>query len=109
MKRTIDFRAFKKEFEAFNRSNHFEHGLETLFNYLEEREQEAGVEYELDVIELCCEYQEARLSQVLEDYKLNSREALERNTIVLDTNATETRINEDGEEEEDPIIIFGVF
>jgi len=59
MKNTINFYAFEREFEQCGRGNQFtRQGLRALFEYLEEYEQDCGIEIELDVIALCCEYVE---------------------------------------------------
>ena len=59
MKNTINFYAFEREFEQCGRGNQFtREGLRSLFNYLEEYEDDCGTEIELDVIALCCEYVE---------------------------------------------------
>ena len=50
---------FRDEFIKMNRENQFSYkGLNALYDYIEEYYQEADKPYELDVIELCCEYTE---------------------------------------------------
>ena len=59
MKKTINFYAFEREFEQCGRGNQFtREGLKALFNYLEELADDCGIEIELDVIALCCEFVE---------------------------------------------------
>ena len=45
-------------------------GLELLFEYLEEYEDSCGVEVELDVIALCCEYSEDIWKSIAENYSI---------------------------------------
>jgi hypothetical protein len=58
-------------------------GLRALFDYLEQYEEETNTPIELDVIALCCEYNEDALNDVLENYSLESLEALQANTHVI--------------------------
>ena len=51
MKRSIYFDDFVEAFEEMGRMGHFsEEGLKALFDYLEEYEEDTGIEIELDVI-----------------------------------------------------------
>jgi len=59
MKQSVNFHAFRDAFRAHGREEQFTYdGLRALFDYLEELEADIGEELELDVIALCCEYQE---------------------------------------------------
>ncbi|HHX70977.1 MAG TPA: hypothetical protein GX708_23375 [Gallicola sp.] len=59
MKKTIDKHDFVQEFRNYNREDNFSReGLEALFDYIEQYEEETGLEIELDVIAICCEYTE---------------------------------------------------
>lgn len=59
MKQTINFYDFRQAFEQHGRENQFSHeGLSTLFDMLEEYEQDIDKELELDVIALCCDFTE---------------------------------------------------
>ena len=59
MKQTINFYDFRQAFERYGRENQFSHeGLSTLFDMLEEYEQDIDKEIELDVIALCCDFAE---------------------------------------------------
>lgn len=72
MKQTIDFSDFRAAFVRMNRAENFSHeGLEILFDYLEEMEADTGTELELDVIALCCEYDEEDWSTVAEQYGID--------------------------------------
>lgn len=59
MKQDISLSEFRDAFHAMNRGDNFSYeGLEALYNYLTNLENECGIEIELDVIALCCEYTE---------------------------------------------------
>ena len=71
MKTTVTFYDFKREFKA-NRPNNFtDEGLIVLWDYLEEYEDSTGEEIELDVIELCCDYSEDSLSNIVDSYSID--------------------------------------
>ena len=59
MKKTINYYDFRAEFREFGREEQFtRQGLKALFDYLEELAEDCGIEIELDVIALCCEFVE---------------------------------------------------
>lgn len=99
MKQEVDFQTFERAFISYNRQNHFPEGLWYLFEYLTGYERDTGEEIELDVIALCCDYTESRLSEVLKEYSLESLDELRDNTTVI--------IVDDGDE--DPIVIYQSF
>jgi hypothetical protein len=70
MKQTINFSQFCDAFKSYGRDNNFSYdGKEALFNYLENYEEDIGEEIELDVIALCCEYNEyADLAEFQAEY-----------------------------------------
>lgn len=100
MKQQVDFSTFETAFKNFNRVDNFPTGLRELFAYLEEYEDSTGEEIELDVIALCCDYHEEKLSVVLKEYNLESLEELRDNTTVIMV---------DDESDEDPTIIYQGF
>lgn len=72
MKTTITFYSFCDAFKSFNRDNAFSYdGKRALFDYLEEVEQSTGEEIELDVIELCCEYNENHIDDIINSYRID--------------------------------------
>lgn len=76
MKTTVNFSAFVDAFRSMNRMDNFSHeGLEVLFNYLEQYEQDSGEEIELDVIALCCDYAESDILTIAQDYGIDLSEA----------------------------------
>lgn len=59
MKQSINFYDFRQAFRQHERDNQFSHeGLSTLFDMLEDYEQDTDEEIELDVIALCCDFTE---------------------------------------------------
>ena len=65
MKQTVYLSDFRDAFIRTNRKENFSYqGLEVLFDYLEEIDPE----YELDVIEICCGYEEMTLEEINEAY-----------------------------------------
>ena len=97
MKRTINFRQFEQAFKYMGRENQFPEGLSALFDYLESYEQDTDSELELDVIALCCDFTECKLSEALNNYSLDSIDDLRDNTIVIMVGS---------ENDEDPTIIY---
>lgn len=59
MKTTVSAIDFVDAFRRMGRADQFSPAaLRALFDHIEEMERESPVEYELDVIALCCEWQE---------------------------------------------------
>ena len=59
MKQTVNFTMFCDKFRAMDREDNFSYyGLRALFNYLEELKDSCGIDIELDVIALCCDFTE---------------------------------------------------
>ena len=70
MKKTIDFADFQQAFKDMGRENNFSpDGLRVLFDYLEGYEDATGEQIELDVIALCCDYQELERWEFLDQYE----------------------------------------
>src|SRR4030043_2342165 len=71
MKNTISLSDFRDSFVKMDRSNFSYDGLAVLFDYLEELENDTGEELELDVIALCCEFQESDYKSIALDYSID--------------------------------------
>tara|TARA_R110000803_G_scaffold197617_1_gene261186 strand:- start:210 stop:521 length:312 start_codon:yes stop_codon:yes gene_type:complete len=93
MKQNVNKSQFADAFKSAGRQDQFSyHGLEALFDFLEETEADTGEEFELDVIGLCCEFSEheSALACVLpEEDCLNGKESaaleyLRDNTQVIE-------------------------
>jgi hypothetical protein len=74
MKQTIGLSQFQDAFKAIRPTNFTWWGLEQLFNWIEQQEQETGEEQELDVIALCCEFTESTYEDVIKNYDLSDEE-----------------------------------
>ena len=88
MKTTINFEQFQQAFIDANRAYNFtEEGLKVLFNFLEALEEDTGEEIELDVLALCCEFEEATEDAIKECYGLDGYVLgyLEYHTMVVGT------------------------
>lgn len=58
MIKTINFDEFARGFSGSYQNNFTGTGLEALFEYLEQQEQDTGEQIEFDPIALCCEWAE---------------------------------------------------
>ena len=58
MKKTISIYTFRRWFEEHRPNNFSYTGLASLFDYLEQYEEDCGTELDFDPIALCCEYTE---------------------------------------------------
>jgi hypothetical protein len=67
MKKTINLNDFRNEFDAIRPSNFSYEGLEILFSFFEEFDEDI----ELDVIAICCEYQESTIYEIIEAYDID--------------------------------------
>lgn len=65
---TINFCNFADAFRSVRPDNFSYEGLAALFEHLEQLEEETGEGIELDVIALCCEYEELSIDEVREVY-----------------------------------------
>ncbi len=70
MQTTVNFYDFIDAFKNMGREDSFTyHGLRALFEMLEDYEDAAGTEIELDVVGLCCSYTEYdSFAEVMENY-----------------------------------------
>ena len=69
MKQTINLHQFREGFRIMDRKENFSYvGLECLFDYLEQLEDDIGEELEFDVIALCCDYSEHDLEDLQREY-----------------------------------------
>lgn len=72
MKTTVYFNDFRDAFRTFNRLDNFSReGLETLFDWLMEYEASTGEETELDVVALCCNFNEDHYEDIAQNYDID--------------------------------------
>jgi hypothetical protein len=80
-----DYSLFESRFRDYGRQEQFsQEGLRALFDYLEELAQGLGEPIEVDVIALCCEWNEDSLDNVLRWYDLEHLEDLQDHTSAVE-------------------------
>lgn len=79
MKTSINKYEFRDAFTRMGRQDNFSYdGLGVLFDYFESFEEDTGIEIELDVIAICCEFNESTPDEIRADYCVSSdRDLLE--------------------------------
>jgi len=92
MFKTVNFHDFQDAFHRAGRNEQFSRKAKNmLFEYLEQYEDDTGQKLELDVIALCCEYEETAVTDVAASYDidiegLEDEEALEKVMDYLNDN-----------------------
>ena len=97
MKTTVNQSEFIDAFHRYDRYDQFGYdALVSLFDYMEQMEEDCGEEMELDVIALCCDYSVDSVADIASNYSIDidgldddeAREAvleyLQDNTQVVD-------------------------
>ena len=72
MKQTIGLSQFTDAFMSIRPNNFTYEGLVLLFDWIEQQEQETGQEQELDVIALCCDFEELTIEEIIRQYNIES-------------------------------------
>ena len=89
MKTTISICDFKDAFEALRPNNFSYKGLESLFEYLEQCEEEDGIEMEFSVNDICCEYTEwSNYEEFAESYPSIPYDKINEHTTFIDVDGT---------------------
>jgi len=87
MKQSVYRGDFKDAFRSMGRQDQFSYdGLDRLFSYFEQMEEDTGEEIELDVIAICCEWAEYDdFDSFKKDtgHDIGNIEELEQHTTVL--------------------------
>lgn len=82
MKQTVSRYDFRQAFEDAGRIENFSNeALDLLFEYLEDWEEDTGEELELDVIAICCDYQEDLITSVAEEYDIDISDCVDDDEI----------------------------
>ena len=94
MKQSINFYQFERAFKDMDRGNQFSYdGLKALFEWFEQLDEDSGIETELDVIAICCEFAEyENLQEFQEAYSKEAyptMEDVEYATTVIHTEPAE--------------------
>ena len=75
MKTTVSNHDFVEAFRAYDRLDNFSfEALDLLFSYFEEYEESTGEEIELDVVAICCDYNEDSVLGIAEAYGIEMPE-----------------------------------
>lgn len=75
MKTTVNQSAFIDAFRRYGRYDQFGYdALVSLFDYIEQLEDDAGEEIELDVIALCCDYSVDSVEDIAGNYDIDIAE-----------------------------------
>jgi hypothetical protein len=72
MKQTIGLSQFTDAFMSIRPNNLTYDGLVQLFDYFESYEADTGEEIELDVIAICCEYEELTIEEIIRQYNIEA-------------------------------------
>lgn len=104
MKTTVSESDFINAFVQMDRKENFTYaGRKALYEYFEQYEQDTGTEIELDVIAICCEYNEEHFSDIKANYsnlEIESIDDLRNHTQVVWVS---------DENSEDPLVIYQAF
>ena len=87
MKQTVNFYDFERAFADHGRSEQFTYeALRVLFDFLEEMEADTGEEMELDVIALCCDFNEDTWEDIADNYSiaLDAMNDLDGENLVME-------------------------
>lgn len=72
MKTTVSNHDFIEAFRAYDRMDNFSfEALDLLFSYFEEYEESTGQEIELDIIAICCDYNESDVDDIIANYSID--------------------------------------
>jgi hypothetical protein len=75
MKKTVNYYDFVRAFQDAGRGDQFSlTALGALFDYMEQYEQDCGEEMELDVVAICCYWNEATWQEIADDYNVDLTE-----------------------------------
>lgn len=72
MKQTIGLSQFTDAFMSIRPDNFTYDGLVLLFDYLESWEADSGEELELDVIAICCDFEELTIEEIIRQYNIET-------------------------------------
>ena len=76
MKTTVSNSDFHDAFRSHDRMENFSYeGRNLLFEYLEQIEEDTGEEMELDVIAICCDFNEDTVEDIASNYNINTSDA----------------------------------
>ena len=69
MKQTVQLASFRDAFRAYGRAESFSRaGLGLIFGYIESVEADTGEQIELDVVAICCDFNELDFEELKKEY-----------------------------------------
>lgn len=72
MKTTVSIYDFRQAFHDAGRANQFTYdGLRVLYEWIEQLDEDTGSETELDVIAICCEFDESDPQDIAANYSID--------------------------------------
>lgn len=81
--KTFNENDFINEFKAYNRMDNFSFkGLRILFESLEQTAIECGMNIEMDVIALCCEYNEDTMQDIINNYDIDLTDCISADDVL---------------------------
>jgi len=86
MKTTVSIYDFRQAFHDADRANQFTYdGLRVLYEWIEQLDEDTGSETELDVIAICCEFDESAPQDIAANYSIDLSDVdLDDEDAVLD-------------------------
>lgn len=93
MKQTINVSEFRDAFRRMDRNNFSYEALGILFEYFDNLEEDTGEEMELDVIAICCDYNEDPPEDIADYYCIDLSE-LDEDDDVGKENAVMDYLND---------------
>ena len=81
MKQSINRYQFEQEFKSLRPDNFSYEGLNVLFDYLEQYEEDTGEELELDVVALCCDFSEDTDANIASNYRIDISDCADEEEI----------------------------
>lgn len=83
MKQSVNNYEFHRAFEQLRPDNFSYDGLNALYDWFEDLDEQCGTETELDVIAICCDFTESTVKEFNQDY---SREYEDMDELVESLN-----------------------
>ena len=108
--KTFNENDFINEFKLYNRLNNFSiKGLHILFESLEQTAIDCEKNIEMDVIALCCEYNEDSITDIINNYGIDLRECFEEDVAEAVTEYLQDNTSICGQYEDDYGVTYFVY
>ena len=108
--KTFNENDFINEFKAYNRMGNFSiKGLHILFESLEQTAIDCEMNVEMDVIALCCEYNEDSITDIINNYDIDLRECFEEDVNEVVTEYLQDNTSICGQYEDDYGVTYFVY